>query len=136
MNEDQQGQAKSVGATRTPEIHPLDASLASTQRKIRFGFAFALTCLVIVGIISYLSVVRLNEHTGWVKHTQEVLGSLDSLLAAVTDSETAERGFVITGDDAYLDPYRQGSEVVAFRLKRLRELTAENPVQRERVDRA
>jgi len=135
MNEDQQGQAKSVGATRTPEIQPLDSSLASTQRKVRLGFAFALTCLVIVGIISYLSVVRLNELTGWVKHTQEVLGSLDSLLAAVTDSETAERGFVITGDDTYLDPYRQASEFVAFRLKRLRELTADNSIQRERVDR-
>ena len=82
-----------------------------------------------------MSVVRLNAHTAWVKHTQEVLISLELLLAAVTDSETAERGYVITGDVGYLDPYRHSSEVVALRLRQLRELTADNAVQRERIDR-
>jgi PAS domain S-box-containing protein len=113
---------------------PLESSLTSTQRKIRLGFAFALACLGIVGIVSYMSVVRLSEHTAWVKHTQEVLGNLELLLGAVTDSETAERGFVITGDDAYLDPYGQSSEVVALRLRHLRELTADNAVQGERLN--
>jgi CHASE3 domain sensor protein len=82
-----------------------------------------------------MSVVRLNEHTAWVKHTQDVLSSLELVLAAVTDSETAERGYVITGDDGYLDPYRHSSEVVALRLRQLRELTADNAVQSERVNR-
>jgi PAS domain S-box-containing protein len=136
MNDDTENQharPERAGAPLQTEA-PLDASLASTQRKIRAGFALALTCLGIIGVISYMSVVRLNAHTAWVKHTQEVLSSLEMLLGAVTDSETAERGFVITADDGYLDPYRQSSEVVALQLKHLRELTADNAVQLERLD--
>jgi PAS domain S-box-containing protein len=130
MNSDtdnRQAPSQSARAALQLETRPL--------RKVRFGFAFALTCLGVVAIISYMSVMRLNEHTAWVEHTHEVLSSLELLLAAVTDSETAERGFVITGDDKYLDPYRQSSQVVAVRLKRLRELTADSALQRERMDR-
>jgi PAS domain S-box-containing protein len=137
MNDDTENRrdrSETGSAALSLATQPPESSLALTQRKVRLGFAFALTCLGVVGIISYMSVVRLNEHTAWVEHTQEVLGSLELLLAAVTDSETAERGFVITGDDRYLDPYRRSSEVVALRLRHLRELTADNAVQGERVN--
>jgi len=110
-----------------------DADLASTQRKVRFGFAFALGCLAIVGVVSYLSVMRLNEDAAWVEHTHEVLGRLELLLAAVTDSETAERGYVITGDESYLEPYRNSANVADAQATRLRELTVDNQVQQQRL---
>ena len=68
-------------------------------------------------------------------HTHEVLGSLELLLAAATDSETAERGYVITGDESYLDPYRQAAAVVEGETRHLRELTADNRAQQQRLDR-
>jgi CHASE3 domain sensor protein len=71
---------------------PAGRELASAERKVGIGFAFALACLGVSGVISYLSVVRLNENSAWVEHTQDVLDRLDLLLAAATDSETAERG--------------------------------------------
>jgi len=63
-----------------------DADLVSTERKIRLGFAVALTCLAAIGIVSYLSLARLNENAAWVEHTREVLGCLELLLAAATDA--------------------------------------------------
>src|SRR5256885_10929549 len=96
---------------------------ASTEWKVRLGFGFALTCLGVVGIVSYLSVVRLNDSAASVAHTHEVLSSLELLLAAATDSETAERGYVITGDESYLEPYQQAAAVVDGQARRLRELT-------------
>jgi PAS domain S-box-containing protein len=113
---------------------PDDADLASTERKVRLGFAVALTCLAAVGMVSYLSVVRLNENAAWVEHTREVLNSLELLLATTTDSETAERGYVITGDQSYLEPYRQSAAVVDRQVRRLRELTADNRAQQQRLD--
>jgi len=112
---------------------PPDADLASMQRKVRFGFALALACLAIVGVVSYLNVVRLNEDAAWVEHTHEVLSRLELLLAAVTDSETAERGYVITGDESYLEPSRNSANVADVQASRLRELTADNPVQQQRL---
>jgi len=51
-----------------------------------------------------LSVVRLNDAVAWVAHTQEVLGASKALLAAVTDAESDERGYVIApAQRHYLD---------------------------------
>ncbi len=113
-----------------------DASgdLASTQRKVGLGFAFALACLGVIAVVSYLSVVRLNEDAKGVEHSHEVLGRLELLLAAVTDSETAERGYVITGDESYLQPYRKSADLADFQASRLRALTADNHVQQRRLD--
>jgi CHASE3 domain sensor protein len=103
-----------------------DAGLISTERKVRVGFGFALACLVAIAVVSYLSVVRVNENRAWVEHTHEVLSNLESLLAATTDSETAERGYVITGDESYLEPYRLAVSGVDGRTKHRRALIADN----------
>src|SRR5438132_573610 len=107
---------------------------AFTEWKVRVGFGFALACLGVIGIVSYLSVVRLNENAARVEHTHEVLSSLELLLAAATDSETAERGYVITGDESYLEPYREAGAVIDGQTRRLRELTADNRAQQQRLD--
>ncbi len=107
---------------------------ASTEWKVRVGFAFALICLGVIGIVSYLSIVRLNENAARVEHTHEVLSSLELLLAAATDSETAERGYVITGDESYLEPYRDAGAVIDGQTRRLRELTADDRAQQQRLE--
>jgi PAS domain S-box-containing protein len=121
-------------AATPPSRVRTEGDLISTERKVGFGFAFALACLGVVGVVSYLSVVRLNEDAAWVEHTHEVLGRLDSLLAALIDSETAERGYVITGEESYLEPYRQSARDVDVEASRLRELTADNRTQQLRLD--
>jgi signal transduction histidine kinase/CHASE3 domain sensor protein/ActR/RegA family two-component response regulator len=113
---------------------PADGDLAATQRKVGFGFAFALACLGVVGVVSYWSVVRLNEDAAWVEHTHEVLSRLELLLTAATDSETAERGYVITGDESYLEPYRKSADLANVQASRLLELTVDNRVQQQRLD--
>ena len=107
---------------------------AFTEWKVRVGFGFALLCLGVIGTASHLSLVRLNENAAGVEHTHEVLGSLELLLAAATDSETAERGYVITGDESYLEPYRDAGAVVDGQTRQLRELTADDRAQQQRLD--
>jgi PAS domain S-box-containing protein len=112
----------------------VDRELRFMQRNVQVGFAFALLCLGIVGLVSYSSVVRLNENAQRVEHTHEILNRLGLLLAAATDSETAERGYVITGDEIYLDPYRQSAQLVGTEAAQLRRLLADNPAQQQRLD--
>jgi PAS domain S-box-containing protein len=108
--------------------------LAATKQKVGLGFAFALACLGVVGVVAYMSVVRLNENAAWVGHTHEVLSRLELLLAAATDAETAERGYVITGDESYLEPYRNSAALVEDEARHLRELMADNRAQTQRLD--
>ena len=54
---------------------------------------------------------RVPEHDALTKtsyavtHTYMVLERLAALLSVLKDAETGQRGFVITGDEAYLEPY-------------------------------
>src|SRR5581483_6377397 len=116
-----------------PDSAGLDAGLRSTERKVRAGFALALACLAVVGAVSYLSVLDLDEHAAWVGHTQQVLSRLELLLASVTDLEAAERGYVITGDEGYLEPYRQSAQSVDAQVRSLQALTADNRIQQQRL---
>ncbi len=127
------GVAPPFSKTLRSEDEPTDAMLQSTQRKVGIGFALALACLGVVSVMSYLNVVRLNENAAWVEHSHDVLNRLGLLLAAVTDCESAVRGYVITGDESYLDPYRQVSAAIGPQVRRLLELTADNLAQQKRL---
>ena len=121
---------------RNGENSPADRTLAATQRKVIGAFAFALACLGAIGLASYVSISRLSDNAAWVEHTHEVLNSLDLLIAAVTDCETAERGYVLTGDNSYLEPYRQSVATIDPRIRQLRQLMADNAGQLQRLDAA
>ena len=71
----------------------------------------------------------LQEQCNWVTHTHEVLTRLNSLLATLTDAETGERGYIITGDEHYLEPYEQALSRLAKQLQELKDLTSDNPQQ-------
>jgi len=111
-----------------------DKALIFTEWKVQSGFALALACLCVVGTASYLSVVRLNDAVAWVAHTQEVLASSKALLAAVTDAESDERGYVITGDKFFVELYQRDSQRVQAELKRLRSFTGTSAAQRHYLD--
>jgi len=105
-------------------------------RKIAGGFAIALALLIVIGVVSYRSFVKLATTSQWVTHTHQVLEHVSGLYGQIKDAETGQRGYVITGDEAFLEPYQTGSASVANVLKELRQLTADNPNQQKRLDAA
>jgi signal transduction histidine kinase len=108
--------------------------LLSTERKVRIGFAVLLACLIAIAAVSYPSVVRLRQDTAWVEHTHEVLAKLRVLFSAVTDAENGWRGYVITGQEEYLEPYQSGLRNANGALRELHNLTADNAAQQSRLD--
>lgn len=105
----------------------------SIGRKIGSGFGVALLALIIVGAVSYDSTIKLVDSAEWVRHTHEAIHGLDEVLSEVKDAETGQRGYVITGETRYLEPYQGARAVVDQKLKSLRELTADNPIQQQRL---
>jgi signal transduction histidine kinase len=97
--------------------------------------AFALTLLAILGtaILAYWTTWRLFDQGRWVAHTQRIRATLTGLLSALEDGETGERGFVITGDETFLDPYLAAQRDVPEQLRELRDLVGDNPDQARRV---
>jgi PAS domain S-box-containing protein len=105
----------------------------SIGRTIQIAFAVALALLGILGLGSYLNVVRLAEDARMVAHTDEVIANLEALLSRATDVETGERGYAITGKDSYLEPYNSGTREVIATLSRLKQLTIDNALQQRRL---
>lgn len=69
----------------------------------------------------------LHEANGEAMRTMEVLSSSQELLVTLADIETGARGYVITRNDAYLEPYRNGLARLPQRMHRLRELLGDRP---------
>ena len=106
----------------------------SLERLVPLAFACALALLVGVGIVSYRSTTAMRQDARRVMHAHEVLSELDGTLLALKDAETGQRGFLLTGVEDHLASYSAGSVAVGKRLRRLRELTADNPGQQRRLD--
>ncbi|HEY0465344.1 MAG TPA: CHASE3 domain-containing protein, partial [Polyangiaceae bacterium] len=102
-------------------------------RKLALGFAVAVLMLLVIGLSGYRSTEHLIENDRWVSHTHEVRTRLADLISFLKDAETGQRGFVITGDDAFLEPYRGSLPEIAKITADLRTLTADNEVQQRRL---
>lgn len=102
--------------------------------KMSASFAVALAALAVLGIVSYRTTAGLVENAGQVNHTFRVLNELGALLSSLQDVETGERGFVITGEDSFLEPYTKSIGVVHQNLEATRSLTSDNLAQQRRID--
>jgi methyl-accepting chemotaxis protein len=98
-------------------------------KKIAAGFGLALGALVIISGLSYWSTSQLIKNNERVEHTYRVLTELESLLSLMTDAETGTRGFLLTGDEAYLQPYLSARKELDAQIEDLRTLTADNANQ-------
>ena len=107
----------------------------SVGTRIGAGYALALAVLVILGVVSYRTTIGFVAASARTVHSHDVLEKLANLLSDLQDAETGQRGFVITGEDPYLEPYRSGIANVSQTLQALRALTADNPNQQQRLER-
>ncbi|WP_025808688.1 response regulator [Pseudomonas chlororaphis] len=89
-----------------------------------------LSAVVFVSLISYLLSV-----TQWVQHSDRVINSINQAAKLTVDLETGMRGFLITGDEHFLDPYEVAKPQIFSELRGLRELVADNPQQVDRFKR-
>jgi PAS domain S-box-containing protein len=103
------------------------------EPKLVLAFLATLLLLAANGYVSHRAVQVVTGNDRRLDHTEEVLAALEALQSAVTDAETGQRGFVLTGREPYLRPYQEARGSLARRLARIRSLTADNPVQQARL---
>ncbi|MPQ72260.1 CHASE3 domain-containing protein, partial [Pseudomonas sp. MWU12-2323] len=73
-----------------------------------------LSAVFFVSLITYLlSVIQ------WVQHTDRVINNLNESARLTIDLETGMRGFLITGDEHFLDPYEVAKPRIVSELRSL-----------------
>ena len=114
-----------------PLTSPLNeqAFQALLRRHITVPFAVgALSVGVFLGLITYLL-----SALGWAEHSQQVIGRANELTTLSVDLETGTRGFLLTGEDRFLEPYVLGRPKLAAGMEALAAEVRDNPVQGERI---
>jgi signal transduction histidine kinase len=83
--------------------------------------------------LAFRSIGTLLDSEAWVRHTLQVINQVELIMGSAKDAETGNRGFLITGDSAYLEPYTQAIKELPGELSTFGTLTADNPSQQERL---
>ncbi|WP_232073986.1 sensor histidine kinase [Spirosoma aureum] len=103
------------------------------NRRIAFGFFVAMVLIASGFTLSFYSYNQYGNDTERVRHTYEVVGSLETILSLVKDVETGSRGYVLTNDTTYLEPYKIALTLLPVRLKQLHALMGDNALQVQRT---
>src|SRR5574343_234982 len=98
------------------------------------AFGTALTILVFINVLLFVSLDKNTQQDLHVVHTHEVIKTGTDLLSAVKDAETAQRGYIITKDPTFLQPYLQSIATKDSLLVKLERLTQDSPTQLKRLD--
>ena len=99
--------------------------------KIRLGFISAFVLLLAMAASTFWTVASFNARAGWVDHTQEVQRRLERLVALLADVESGSRGYVITGNPTFLEPYHTARDLVGNELTELDALTSGSPQRQD-----
>ena len=117
------------GSARQPDVD--DRQLVRAQVPLIWGLG--LLALVAVAAVWFLySAHRFNES---VAHTMQVQSDAYRLLTLIQDAETGQRGYLLTNDPTYLEPYTTGSTEAPLAFSRLRDLLVDNKTQMETLSR-
>ena len=104
------------------------------RKLIAPSFVLVLMVMSLVGLGAYHQGRRNVAAEQLVSHTFEVLGELNTTLSLMQDVETGSRGYVISGEESYLEPFNNAVRLVPQEIQHLRQLTADNPEQQRRLD--
>ena len=102
--------------------------------RVILGFAAAVLAVALTAWLSYAALQERSTTAERISHTYEVLGRVQEIFSGVQDAETAQRGFLLTGTEAYLEPYNVAKTTLPQQIEDLRGLTAANPDQRTRAE--
>jgi diguanylate cyclase (GGDEF)-like protein/PAS domain S-box-containing protein len=106
---------------------------AQRERLARLAFGSAIAVLLILGSFAYRSVLASNESIRWVQHTHEVLENLQEAQFGMETISASVRGFVLTGDETYLERYHAGAMNLVQHGAVVRGLTVDNPKQQSKL---
>ena len=102
-------------------------------RRDRVALASVMLLLIVNGFAGSQYTQRLRSHTNLVEESHSILGSLDNLECQVQAAESGQRGFLITGEEEYLETYERVGTSILAHLKELGRLIPDNSAEEEQV---
>lgn len=106
----------------------------SFKRNLLFGLGLSLLLLFISSLASYISINNLIESSAMVRNSNRIIKNLDNAFSLVKDAETGQRGYLLTGDPAFLQPYAEAKEKIEAQVIDLSAQVADTPAQARNME--
>jgi two-component system OmpR family sensor kinase len=119
-------------------VNPIRAQLdtllpARLTTRMLVGAALVSAAVAAVGIALLIAILSLRDTAHAARHSEQVIGEANLLERLVLDLETGERGFVITRQKRFLEPWRSARAAFGPESRRLGGLVSSNPAERAEV---
>ena len=107
-----------------------------TKPKILIGIGTPMVMLVILGIVSVVAIMSIVDSNERVNHTNKVLRKAAAIVGSAVDMETGMRGYLLAGQDVFLNPYKDGEKATYEEIAALQKTVNDNPKQVKRLGEA
>jgi CHASE3 domain sensor protein len=94
----------------------------------------AVIAVVVIALLSYQSLQATAESSKSLTRSIEVLAQLNTVLSTLKDAETGQRGYLLTGEESYLEPFTTAKSALGDEFKTLRGVLSGRPEQSRRLD--
>ena len=103
--------------------------------KILVGFMAIIALMGILGAVTYSNFLEINEQFEFlIEHDLQVLQNAQQLQKYIVDAETGQRGFIIVGEESFLEPYYSGISGFNELVKIEKQLISDNPSQVKKLE--
>src|SRR4030067_1117462 len=105
----------------------------SRNQKFTAIIGVGLVMLIGIGVVSYRYTSAFISSVEERKQSYEILAALDGMLSDLKNIETAERLFVTSGQESYLEAYSAAKRLVRSEVNAIKSLTADDPARPSKV---
>jgi signal transduction histidine kinase len=103
-------------------------------RRTAAGFGLAVVAIVLVSLATALGARERARAGESVAHSFQVIQSISTVLSTLRDAETGQRGYLLTHDARYLEPFTAGEARVDGEVQALQALVSDDPKQSARLE--
>ncbi len=107
------------------------------KKSLRFIFSSFAVCVVLLAILSWTSYQKIKDSTSYatsVERTHEVMRKSEELISILKDFETGQRGYLLTKEKVFLEPYYRAESKINNIYRTLRYEIRDNQLQIKRLD--
>lgn len=104
------------------------------DKRILIGFTTTALVLLVLGVFSYVSTQRLIDYAVLESHATRVVSTAEQVIIAMLDMERGKRGFLLTGNEDFLEPYHKAAANIDGYLDKLDSLIDKGSVQHAKLD--
>ncbi|WP_343706052.1 response regulator [Flavobacterium sp.] len=104
------------------------------KRNLLISSLVSLLVLTISSVASFISIKSLLNSNFWVNHTQDVIYNLNEGSSIITEAQTSMRGYLLTGDEQFVDRFNDSESKSNSYFEKLDKLTSDNPSQQKLLE--